>query len=1541
MSSCINQNSPEFKNLVTNTTDSEKVIAAVVNIWQENNGVDTIPSVKEYEDYKIQIQVQDSANMSYEYFEKLAQNLNDNWSETKTENVTRLLNSFKNSIIDTTEGANTEFPRLALQKLLNSAERGAITPEYIAESIEYLNMYLHRSNMYLEGMVKGLRTFLGSQASTRNKVAALFSAYQTADNFKRQLKSIFPEDEDFRSLVDNYKGKGFEQLFATKKSMENSIADLTNIYESKLSKQVADELWSLFGPNAEAVNKEAFGKQIEFLEKQLAETKSPSQRRLLETKLKREQESFKKNALTRANLERWINNPTGSWYALIFKSGSYNADPGVQVISKYIYNIVEDAQREFFQKMNRLQDIMERIQTLAGENLDIRNMYKGLYRETVDQFGNFALVLQTQMKDQELRNERFKLKEAIDKAENEEDRQKAIDALKLFSETYEERKFIDDYYEFRKILPEDIKQKIDELRDEKNTIIARLDGISISEGDLEAIKAIDKTIKDLSKEYDDFGNLKSPEEVRVAQLLQAYNKRAQELGVHDFYLENSSKLQFEATLKEQEEKLNKILNGPGTAVEKEAAQDEFARWLSYYSRDTFAPEYYTKIKKVTDKIDAITSKYEETTIGKNNKKIRTLLQGYRDANGVYDGTEVSTDLTNTIRTLEEEIEAFKTTKGTSKMTLEDKAALGRLINELQELQYTGATEYYKTEVENRKNLIRSQLLKNQEWDDGDILNAEVERKFEDSQWFQDNHIYVERYIDGKLQLIPRPIAIWRRTVPSDYAIDTIKQEANALADRLEQQDPVANKERIKELRALKVVQERVPSRVWFSYRVNPKLENPNYSRDINFKVVKGAFYNNEWDTLSPEKKSIAKDLLDFYLEEQKDQYSQNKLRTILPYHRKEGLELSLDTVALKRKGVVKNAINELKTAFRKQDFQNPDVDDVYGEVDQQDAFGNPLEKAGKVLYMRYARPLDKGVMSYDIMKGIGLYIGEATKFSALRENQNTILGAQAIAERRTINSGTKTTEGIINRVLYGENMKNYDSNVANRISALFNFTLKRSGAMSLGQNLSSPVKNLVAGMAQNFILAGNYDITLADLHAARVEAALASKDWLLNPQVGNRPLNLQILDNFGAIQQRDFGQGAFIKSTFLRKFGNIFKMVNRFREWTEFEVQATLAFAIMNKVYVKGPNGTQAKLMDAYALQGNNLVIKPGYEVPDHLVRAVRAKIKHMNHHSQGLYDQLYQPEGTKYVIYRILFYMGKWKAPKIERYFGSEYVDYLAGVRSKGAYKVLWQFVVDVAKYQKNFIAAYQTLTPTEKKQIAPIWRTTVLTASYMVLQALLKDCDDDGDQDACDYANWLAKGVGDELESLDPIMTPINFTYGFVDQKTQISAPERVVNQLISPLTRMWNIFSDPAIRFFDPMEPYYKRNSAGKIDWNTTDPLYGGKPAIAVLALKLSGFGELDVSPRRMEYKSRSFTHFNPKLYTEKTETRYISEEGSVKKIESESEKEERKEKKEKNRESMEVAGVKTKKKKTSFQERMKSKRAKKSSLFKKAKSKKKRD
>lgn len=1489
MSSCINQNTPEFERLVERSGDPSGVVAAIVGLWQSNNAVDTIPTTQEYQDYKIQIQGQGFSNMYYTYFEKLAQNLNDNWSKERGENVVRLLERFKRSIVSTSKDVETKFPQLALQRLLRTAERGVVTPEYVAEAIEELNMYLDRSDLYLQGMVTGLRSFLKTNASVKDKVAAIMTAYETADNFKRQLDAIFPEDEDFVNMVSSYKPKNFDKLNTTRGSMKTSIDQLEKLYKNNIGQQVVDELWTLFSPNAAAVKK-LFQDNIDRLEQQLRDTTSESQKALLRAKITREKEKLKKGELTKENIKEWINNPKGNWFALMLKSGSYMADPGTQVMSKYIYNVVEDATSVFFQEVNTLQDLMERIQTLMGEQLDIRDMYKGFYRETVDEYGNFALVLQSPMKDQELRNERFKLKKAISEAETEDDRKVAVENYKNFEKTYVERYFIDEYYAFRELLPEDIKEKMDEIRDEINAIISRMDGIDVSEGDLEALKVLNRKLRNMAKETDDFGNLKSPEEIQVARTLQAYNQRAQEIGVHDFYLDSSSSIQYNFALKEQEDRLKEILEGPGSEQEKEIAKENFARWTSYYSRDVIAPEFYNVVKRITDQIDEITSRYEETTMGKNLRKIRTMLMGYRDSNGVYDGTEVTEQLADRIRQLEEEIEEFKTTKRKSGMSASDATTLEGLFRELSELQYSGPTEYYAEEVENRKALIRSEILKTQTWEEGPELEDEVDKKFEQSEWFTKNHVYTERYIDGKLQIVPKPISIWRQTVPTQYAIDLIENASLNKANQLEQQDPVANRDEIKRLREFKVLQKRVPSKVWYKYRVNPRFENPNWSPNTNFKIVPGAYYNQEWDTLSPEKKSIAQDLLNLYLGLQEGSYSQNRRNTILPYHRKEGLELALDTVALKRKGIIKNAISEVKAAWNQQDFQNPDVDDVYGEVTQMDAFGNPLEKASKVIYMRYVQPLDKGVMSYDMMKGIGLFMGESIKFRALREHQNAILAMQQVAERKGINSATQTTQGIIDRVLYGQNMKKFDSEVRNKVASMMNFTLRQSGAMSLEYNIESTIKNLMAGMVQNFILAGNYDVTLQDLQRGRAEAALATVDWVLNPQVGNRPLRLRVLDNFLAIQGRDFTQGAYIKSTPLRKFGNIFKFVQRLREFTEFEIQATLAYAIMDKVYVEGPNGQRVKLKDAYIIRNNRLVVRDGFTIPESLVRNVRAKIKHMNHHAQGLYDQLYQPEGSKYVMYRILFFMGKWRIPKMERYFGKDNVDYMAAIRTEGAYMVLWQFATDVVKYQKNFIAAYQTLTPTEKKALLPIWKTAVSVATYIILQSILKDCDDDGDQNMCDYQNWLIKGVGDEIESMDPIMTPTNFIYGFVDQKTQVSAPERVMNQIASPITKVWKIFSDPALHMFDPMEPYYKKTSAGKINWDATDPVYAGKPSIAVLALKLSGFGELDVSPLRAEFKSRSFTHFNPKFYVEKTKTRYIDEYGNKKAIEFEEKDEE---------------------------------------------------
>jgi hypothetical protein len=1481
MSSCININTPEFQNLVNSTNDPEGVVAAVVNLWQENNATDQIPTSTQYEEYKVQIQGQGFSNMYYKYFEKLAQNLNDNWSKEKGESVSLLLSKFKNFVLDDSKGANLNLPQLALRRLLNTSERGVVTPEYVAEAIESLNMYLNRSNVYLEGMVRTLNTFLKSDATTKQKLGAIYTSYETADNFKRQLEAIFPSTGEFKRMVDYYENNNYVHFKNAKDRMLGNINRIQETFKSEVSDQVVEELWKLYSPNVEMIDK-LFDDNLKNLREQLARTTSENQKRLLEEKIKREKEKKEKGRLTKENLAEWISNPKGNWISLMLRSGNYQEDPGVSVVAQYIYNIQEDAQRNFFQEANDLQDIMERIQNISGENVDIRNMYQGLYRETVDEEGNFALAIQTPMKDQELRNERYRLIKNRNEAKTEEERYKAKEELDAFDEMYLERMYKPEYYEFKKSLPKDLQDKLDEARDEKNLIVSKLDGITIEEGALQELALADKKIKDLSREYDDFGNLKSEEEVRNARTIKAYNERARELGVHDFYLENSSKIQFQFALKEQETKLKQVLESAASEEQKEKAREDFANWLSYYSRDVIAPEYYALVKRTTDKIDAILKKYGDTEIGKNYKELYELLRGYRDANGVYDGSQVSSELAGRVKELEEEIERLKDTEDSRKITPEDKSSLELYFAELRNLQVKGNTKYYEEEVKNRKDLIRSELLNTEDWVDNPNLDDEIDRRFENSSWFKRNHIYVERYSAGGVKLVPQPISIWRYNGPSDYAVELLETAAAQKADMLEQEDPEGYRAEIQKYRNFRVVQKRVPSQVWYSYRVNPKLNNPNYSPDLNFKTVRGVYYNEEWDQLSAVKKEIATDLLKLYLYTQRDAYRQNKLRTLVPYTRKEGLELAVDTVRLDRKGLTKKTISEIKAVYNQQDFQNPDTDDVYGEVDQTDSFGNPVERASKVIYARYVQPIDKDLMSFDIMKSIGLYMGEAAKFRALRENQNAILGMQTILETRGINSATRVTEGIINRVLYGENMYKYDTKVANRIASITNFVLRRSGAMSLDYNPMSAIKNLQAGMIQNFIMAGVYDVTFTDLVGARGLALQATADFVANPQVGNRPLMLQILDAFGAIQGRDFTQGAFIKSTWLRKYGNIFKMVHKFREWTEFEIQSTIAFAVMNKVYVQGPNGNPVKLLDAFTLQNKRLVIKDGYIVPEAVFRQVRAKIKHLNHHSQGIYDQLYQPEGTKYVLYRIFFYMGKWRVPKWDRYFGPERIDYMAGVRTKGAWSVIWQFATDVFKYQKNIIAAYQTLTPTEKKQMAPLWKTIVAATSYIVLQSMLKDCDDDGDQDTCDYVNWLAKGVGDEIESMDPIFFPMNFVYGFVDQKTQISAPERIINQVASPLTKVWKIFSDPALRLFDPTEPYYKKTSTGKINWDTTDPAFAGKPMAAVLLLKLSGLSELDVTPKRVEFKSRSFTHFNPKPFVGKTKTRYYNEEGDVKEI-----------------------------------------------------------
>lgn len=1544
MSTCINRSHPDVVKLVEDTGLAVTTVTGIISLWQKNNMVDTFPTLDQFQEYKAQIQGKGFSDMYDPYFRFIANALLDNWTGVKGgESVSGLLKRFKRSISDKSGDSEVVLPEDALRHLLRVVEvgegktlgeGGVITPQSLTAALNALNGYLTTSEIYLRGMVSGLNDFLKSEEATpKQKISAIFHTHETALNYKRQLDAIFPKKGTiFANMADFYLDPSYEPLLAIRGKMDRHIENIKDAYDNQLKNEVVETLYNLIKHNAPVVE-EQYDKEISRFEKLLSKATRPGDIRYLKRQIEYEKEQKKANVITKQNVAKWLSDPSNSWTGLMFRSSIYQQDAGTSLIGRYITDALEEAKKEYLNEINDLQQIqidMEREANLGLDlRLDIQDVYKDYYRKTVDRDGNFALALQTPMLEQELLNERDRLLKNVQEAQSEQERLIAEEKLEEFEDLYVERKYLPQYYQYLKLLPPDIRYKLRLLRAERNEQIKSMDKLGVTSEDLDKLQKIEKDIADLQREYDDFGNLKDEESLKIARIIKAYNEEAARLKIHDFELTTPSRRNFEITLSQKQTKLKEILDNPEVSQEeKDAAQEEFTNWSAIFTRTVIDPSFYELRNEVTVQLDEIFEKYGPSSIGTLYKELFSILAGYKDESGVYIANTVSPKLVEKTREIEEMIENLKQSDQNKNISQEDKKKLKALFEKLKSYQVTVTTNYYKEEVENRKNNIRSMLTAKGTWESEEKLNEAVDKAFEKSDWFLANHILVTRYFEGERVQEYEPLYVWKQTVPSQTAANILTERAKAKAEELKKLNDPELKDEIQRLERFKVMRSGAPSKIWYSYRVNPKYENPNYSPELKFKVVQGAYYNQEWDKLSPKKQEIAERLLKVYQKSQEGGYKRNRLRTLVPYVRKEGGELLYDTGKFKRKGLGYSLKDDLRRTFNRQDLQGHEVDDTFGEVSQLDAFGNPVGKTSKAIYMRYVRPLDENLMSFDIMKSIGLYMGESAKFRALRNHQSEILAMQSVFEKsvetaqvestsayskaigkvkdfvgKKVGSqqtkseikarekelkranAVRVTQGLINRLFYGENIKAATDPYINGAATLLNWSLRRTGAMSLGQNVHSTVKNLFAGLTQNYILAGNYDVTAKDLAMAQGQALGATFSFMANPTVGNRSLDLRILDFFGVIQGREFAEGRYLKNTLIRKFGNLFKAVHRFREATEYEIQATVAFAILNKEYVDGPNGTRVKLLEAFDIVNGRLIVKPGYEVSENTVRTLRAKIKQYNQHGQGIYDQIYQPEGSKYVQYRLAFYMGKWIMPKYDRMFGSDRIDHMSGIRTQGAYNAVWQMIRDTIR-AKNISGAWRYMNAAERKAFQNIMRTAIAMSSSIILQLLLKKCDDDGDQDACDYLNFYIKGVGDEIESLNPLLYGPNFVYGFVYQKTQVSALEKTMKSFAAPALKMWDLLSETWETLLDPFEPYYKLKSNGEPNWNIMDPTLAGLPKAVVLVLKFTGLHELNVGPRRTEFKSRQKSYFSPKWfnYKQQTKTRYANKKGNVEIIES---------------------------------------------------------
>jgi hypothetical protein len=1234
---------------------------------------------------------------------------------------------------------------------------------------------------------------------------------------------------------------------------------------------------------------------------------------------------------TRENLSKLLMDTNSELFAA-FDTATTTKNPGIQLVASYLKGMDISHRGSLTTLRSEMENLMQDIiaeegAQFGGSIVDVRSFYKPYYRETflyevVDGVLNKdkrILVLNTATKTVEMRNymteQNYNIQHGMDdvadldptdmsaeavarRSAAEQKVQEAIENLEKFKEQYTERPFTDKYYEIQAKLPVEIRNKRNSIYQEMAAVREAFVGGEITEEAFELLRLNQAELDDMESLYDSLGNLKQGDAYDVAKAIIDWKTAKSNTEIPQFdangmplldakgqpivkivpttvypKLSDETLNVFTRTLSSRKQKLQSAIAAAESQYKaaqndsarqlalrlKQDAYDEYNRWASIYTRTTYSQAFYDERALITSEIqqllgdrgDNLTELYEN---------LFNLLKGKKDRNGEYMPNEVSDGQRQTAKELEERIEEIKgLTRSNSPLDKDSKDKLVLLVEQLQDLQSNVNSKAYEKTVEDIKASLRTQIATANPTLDSSSIERLVSQAFKQSAWYADNHIKKVRYDSQREEtvLVEEPIFMWRVTRPNDESY----------------------------------IEEEAPSFLWFSPKVSTEFQNPNHVLgETTFKeTTSGPYYNANYDSLRSNQKVLLGRMRDALNGAQSELYKKDKLGDIIPGIYKTGGELFLDFFSRNRPNPLKRWWNQQKEWLLGETRQAlGDEDETFGIAEQTDAFGEPITRESRKLFVRYSRPMAAEEQSYDIMTAIASYSASAARFRTHRKYQSTILAMEELLSGRKApasllnkqgSSSNKVIGDLIDRQLYGKGVNNPKNVFAKVANGILHGAGRLAGAKSLGFNAISLFPNYFNGYKNNLADRRFYDLSYSDYLAAYKETMGLSLDFITgHAQTGNKPLRMQIIDFFGGTQSNYEQEFKELSNKGVFKYSKFHKFVSNLREYTEYDIAAQTTFAMLNKYRVPLTTGGEIKLKDAFHIVNGALAIKPDVVVSPQLLRKIKDEISTANYRAQGVYDSIGQPTVAKYALVRQLLFLKKWVPMHAKTEWGVGNIHYGAGVKTVGANLAMMRFLQQTFFEYGRFWEASKNLTKAEKAALAKFRFNffAYLTLGNVISQmALSLECEDDGEADWKDYVCFLSKKIANEAEGVFTLwgMNEMLFTY-VQEQANGTGFFEKLGWSVFGPFS-VFRKFVDWDNGLYST-DPYYKyRPNSDKIDWDKTHPTQAGKPGLGVLAMEILGTkgAMLGLDAKSIEFQNRAFNSYTPKTYTKELRTRYL--------------------------------------------------------------------
>jgi len=1335
-----------------------------------------------------------------------------------------------------------------------------ITAEDVAEAVlelaefyQYGAFYLSRLEANMKGIEEENKLPIAKQLSIFHnsyKQALAFEAYFN------ELQKLFKVGTRLPTSAEEKKQTKEIGFLANAYSINAAITQIKKSHLERIEQPVAKILAENFKQSTDKL-RNSFNEEIDRLTK--LNTNGNFTKKI--KKLEKERDAI---LATEENIIKFFKEKVNTtWLPQGLQWGDTNItsnDPAVNIVGNFISDIIDESRAELIPVANTWQNLMTKMMQVegnfAGTFIDVKKFFEPYYRksyeyEVID--GELVktkqvLVLNTPAKIQELQNKFTELHYIISTSQEEDKRNEAEDELKRLYEQYTERPFTDDYYELQKLLPE----KVRAIRQEKFDLISALHETLVMEDDANSdqtiyrLKLANKELYDLERLYDDLGDLKTGEEREIAEAIIEWKEARREEVAIVYEISEEAKGTYERELAKRKLIRDTNVANATTEAGKDAVIKTYNNWTSVYSRTVYSEQFYTERETVLNEIHKLLGKSTNTQVDQLYKEIFNALRGRKDKNNQYDARDITPEFARTLKLKEEAIEVAKKSVKKSDLSLAEKQKFFDLLQDLEDLQTSVPTEHYKDTVEAIQAAIRTQVISDTPGLDTFSIEKQVEERFKKTPWYIDNHIAKVRWNKEteEMNTVMEPIFMWRVTVPKNPNY-ILKEQ---------------------------------PSFYWFKAKVNPKFKNPNYKPgEVNFKeITAGAYYNSDYDKLSPTQKVLLGEVRDAHYETQEGIYTRDKLYDKIPALEKSMGEIRLDTF---RSNPIKQRFAKLKNVLTFNTENDPGAESE-GIADQADVFGNNLDKSARRLFLRYSRALPIEEQSYDIMAAMSSYAASAVKFKTIRKYQSSLLSTEEVLNQLSGSESTrsKLIQNMMDRVVYGRARNKINSIGGKLVASVATGVSRTAGSAVLGLNVKSVVKNWFNGYFTSWTQMQFNGLSKNDFAKAHMDTLGLSKEYFTEfAQFGKSSLKLQLVDYFAGLQHNPFNDAQNVSNVGWRKYGKLWKSIASIRAYSEFDIAANIVFAFLNKHRVPLKGSTQTiPLKEAFTQKNGVITLRDDVDVSADFITHIRREIKDANVRSQGAYDDIAQPELVKYAAAKMALWMKRFLIQHIKVTWGGDSIHYGAGIRTVGAHKAVFNVMRDL--YSTQSFAGISNHDKAGILQLGKSYAGYIVLANMIKAMSSIGNCEDDGVADWKDHVCFYLKSILSEVEGV--------FTMWGMNEFLNTHYQERANN--VSVLERIGSIIGGPSSVISNWLDsdlwttdPYYKyKPNSTKIDWDRTHPLMAGKPGIQVLGLKILGAAGASIDNTTMEYDNRKFNVFTPKTYTKQLTTEFTEGHKGVK-------------------------------------------------------------